>query len=168
MLLDDGVVIECGEPSQVAAKYSRINREIISDEMDKHKPQSSPIKIKIENDSGSSAKSFKTGDKMLVRVTWPGELSSVLNVGVAIVKNSGEFMFGANTLGKKVSFKNTTSYQVELSLGPGKYYIMAGLFGETRDNVIEFLDKGPEFLIVKDDNDNSDGAVRLQHKWINE
>ena len=166
LLIDNGNVLDCGEPNQIATKYSRINREVISDEMDKKKVKDSPIKVKLEDESSNTSKSFKTGEKMTVKLSWPAELKDVHNVGVAIVKNSGEFMFGANTLGQKVDIKSKATYKVELSLAPGKYYIMAGLFGEKRDQVIEFLDKGPELLIIENEKDSSDGAVRLEHEWI--
>lgn len=162
ILLSDGQIIEQGQPSQVASKYSKLNRDSASQKAGKKVTQKSPIKLQIKDKPDF----YKTGDEMKVMVSWDSSAANVKNVGVGIIKNSGEFMFGSNTfrLNKK-KLVQPIEFTVKLNLTPGKYHLMAGLFGETRYDVIEFLDKGTEFLIIKNDNDNNDGMARLDHTW---
>lgn len=165
LLIKEGNILEIGEPNKVAARYSRLNRESnvsSSDDLSK----TSPIKLKITNHKNEITNSFETSETMNVKIEWPDKLNNVKHAGIAIVKNSGEFMFGANTLSEKLKInENKILYKVELSLSPGKYYLMAGLFGNNRYDVIDFLDKGPEIIIEKNSNDDLDGMVRLRHEW---
>jgi hypothetical protein len=151
--------------SKKATRYSRLNRDATDKSKGKERKENSPIVLKINNSTNQKINKFKIGDTMEVVLTWPKTLNNVSNAGVAIVKNSGEFMFGANTLSENIKLDSKVNYFVDLNLSPGKYYLMAGLFGKTRYDVIEFLDRGPDFMIEKHDHDNSDGLVRLKHGW---
>jgi hypothetical protein len=104
---------------------------------------------------------------MQVEVSWSKNISKVKNVGVAIIKNSGEYIFGANTLEKPPELKHSTiTYDVMLSLGPGKYYLMAGLFGKTKYDQISFQEHGPQFIVEADPLDTEHGTARLQNSWV--
>lgn len=165
VLVDNGKLIFDGEPSAVASKYSKLNLE----RMKKLKGQQSSkngLSVEIERDK-QKQQVFNTGDKMKVRVSWSEALDGVSNAGVAIIKNSGEYMYGSNTLGlSKPPKSNEITYVVNLDLGPGKYYLMAGLFGQDRSEVIDFMERGPEFVINEDPDDELAGLVRLKDEWI--
>lgn len=168
VLIHDGEIMEYGDPNLVAGKYSKLNSQQIEAGVDKDNDSAvaSRIRLKILSPVGSKKTAFNMGDKMLVRVSWPKELKGVENAGVAIIKNSGEYVFGANTLGKSVKItKPTIDYQVNLTLGPGKYHLMAGLFGKTKYEVIDFLDLGPQFIVKEDPQDLEHGLTRLDNEW---
>jgi len=97
---------------------------------------------------------------------WPKEFSGVKNVGIAIYKNSGEYIFGDNTLGlAKKPTKNYAEYKVCLDIGPGSYHLVAGVFGETDAVVIEAVQRGPEFIIESNKDDKIQGLTRLKSVW---
>lgn len=164
MLVQDGVVTAIGEPNMIASKYSRLNSQKIADDMQEETPKSE-IKVSIEG-QGKKAKSYQINDTLRVELSWPKKMDDVKNVGIAIIKNSGEYVFGANTLDqpKDVS-AHKIRYDVELSLGPGKYYLMAGLFKDTKYEVVDFLDHGPGFIVENDPTETAHGLVRLKHEW---
>lgn len=169
MLVTDGRISYIGEPREVATKYSKLNNEIIEQETVRQNQQDETgIAVQLLKSSGKSSASYKSGESMKVLIRWPEELQgSVKNVGVGIVKQSGEYVFGANTfdvLKIKPSSSNAIEYEVELSLGPGKYRLMLGLFGESEKDCIKYIDAGPSF-IVEDGQDSFEGLARLKHSW---
>lgn len=164
MLIDKGKIVEYGEPNHVAAKYSRLNRPTLSDAKDSNKE--GPIKVILRDEAGKKTNMFSVHEKLCVEISWPEGIGSVQNAGLAIIKNSGEYIFGSNTLKNALNLKgNKAFYDVQLSLDPGKYYVMVGLFGKNKDDVIEFLDHGEEFIIEDEPDDRFHGIARLQHNW---
>jgi ABC-2 type transport system ATP-binding protein len=167
VLLDNGRIIKAGNPIVIAAEYSRINAERIEKDVYQHKASlKNEIDLKITDASGKSRASFDAFEDMVVKLKWPPGTPPVKNLGVAIHKNSGEYIFGDNTLGQPPkSLKNSASYKVKLSLGPGKYHIVAGLFGDTDKDIIKFVGYGPEFIIKASADDKVQGLVRLDSQW---
>lgn len=163
ILLRDGNIVREGEPNLIAAAYSRLNREV---EKPSEIESKSIIKVELSNQQRKSTKKYKTNDNIRVKVTWPKDLSGVENVGIALIKKSGEYIYGTNTIGDNPKLRGgTIGYNLKLTLGPGKYYLMVGLFGKDKYKVIEFLDHGPEIILEEDLNEKEDGVVRLNHTW---
>lgn len=171
MLVDDGKIVDIGEPSKIASMYSKLNQKAIDKETEKNNrlmKVKSQLKAKITNVKGESQTSFKRGDKLLVHLSWPKSLD-VKNLGVAIIKESGEYIFGNNTLGSKglnIDKKNRFKFEVELNFGYGRYHISCGLFGKTGSDIIEFVSRGPNFIIQNEEDTNWDGLISLPSKWI--
>lgn len=164
MLIENGEIIEYGEPNKVASKYSQLNSP--KDSSGDIVEEDSSIKLTIKNDKQQATNTYKIGEQMNVEVKWPAKYNNVKNIGVAIIKNSGEFMYGTNTLKDPPKITGDSfNYKVNLDLGPGKYYLMAGIFGETKYEVIDFLNHGPVFRVETDPTDVEHGLVRLTHKW---
>jgi ABC-2 type transport system ATP-binding protein len=169
MLIDDGVAVDFGDPNIIAGKYSRLNAQLVESNLegDNNELKESAIKLAILGENGSRKEAFNVGDEMKVRVNWPKNVDGVKNVGVAIIKNSGEFVFGTNTFDTKINLsENNAEYRVKLDIGSGKYHLMAGLFGETKHDVIEFLDYGPQFIIRLDPEAIDQGIARLKNEWV--
>lgn len=165
MLISNGDIVEVGEPNLIATKYARINRESKSESTHR---RDTKIKIKIDGGPSQGDHNFNIGDELVIDASWPVAIGGVMNVGLAIIKQSGEFIFGTNTIEETIKPKNNKiSYRVKLDIGPGSYYIMCGLFGKTKYDVIEFLDKGPGFIIEENLEDAQHGFARLDHKWEN-
>lgn len=170
MLINEGRMIEIGEPREVAREYSKFNEEKIEQELHKtNKKESEKSQLNIEIVRGPSrrANSYVTGENLQVKISWPKSLKGVKNVGVGIVKQSGEFIFGANTFGESINLANKHEivHDIELSLGPGKYSIMAGLFGDHESETIEFRPDGPQFLVRAKEADLNQGLVRMKYDW---
>jgi ABC-2 type transport system ATP-binding protein len=168
MLIHDGEMVSIGEPREVAQKYSKFNKDKIEQELGKENVQSkkSNINLKILNKEEQKV-SFDTDQTLKVGVSWPKDLPKVKNVGIAIMKQSGEFIFGANTFGGKLDLKGICKidYEVKLSLGPGKYSLVAGLFGDKESEVVDYLGEGPKFIVRSKSGDTSQGLAHLKHDW---
>ncbi len=171
MLIHDGEIVAIGEPREVAQKYSKFNEEKIDNELEKENTENtkkeSNISLKILTASDKQKSGYVTDEEFTVEVSWPKSTPKVSNVGVGIVKQSGEFVFGANTFNEEVKLrgKNKITYSVKLSLGPGKYYLMAGLFGDKQNQTIDYLNEGPQFIIRPKEDDVNQGLSRLKYKW---
>jgi ABC-2 type transport system ATP-binding protein len=169
MLLDKGEIIAMGAPTRVAGDYSKMNDTAIGIEnkaQEVEKEKKSDIHVKMTNTDRKSVTNFALGDWLNLDITWPSDRQGVKNVGVAIVKQTGEFVFGANTFGHRHKLDSSSiSYSVKLQLGPGKYYLMVGLFGKSEREVVEFLDDGPQFTIQQHAKDTQTGFARLEHEW---
>jgi ABC-type polysaccharide/polyol phosphate transport system ATPase subunit len=164
ILLKNGEVIKAGEPNAVATAYSKMNR---TDENALRIDENSQIKIELCNANGKRANKFQTNDFLQIRISWPESIGMrVKNVGLAVLRNSGENLYGTNTIGDgNLPKNNKIQCDVKLAVGPGKYHVVVGLFGEDKYDVIEFQDKGPEFIVDEEITGKEDGLARLAHKW---
>lgn len=168
VLIHDGELLKVGNPRDVAAAYSKLNLIQTEDNIIKRNLSlnKAPLKLELLDNSNKQQTSFKTYEEMTVKMHWPEELIGVKNLGIAIHKNSGEYICGDNTFGLEISPQsNNAVYKVKLDLGPGTYYLVAGLFGEKDSDIVNFLPKGPEFMIKADSKDQIQGLTRLKSDW---
>jgi ABC-type multidrug transport system ATPase subunit len=163
IVIDNGEKVFYGSAAEAASRYSALNLSQISSTISSGDSKAK-IKLQILNTKGEAAKSFQSGDMLKVKMSWPKEMGAKY-AGISIVKQSGEYIFGANTLKEKLELEDRVEYEVELNLNEGKYYLSASLSGETARDVLEILEHGPEFLITKSPDDTAGGAVRLPHSW---
>lgn len=179
IFIEDGLLKLSGAPHEVAAAYSRSNDENYKvEEMpvpikgeDAEEEQDTYIKSKIDiklyNEQGVESKKFTAGDMLTVKLSWPQ--IGVDHAGVAILRQSGEYIFGPNTYQEHfvLKKKNNITYKVRLNLSEGTYFIKAGLFGRNDKQQIDFEDRGPIFAVNRDKNDVRWGGVtKLEHEWI--
>jgi ABC-2 type transport system ATP-binding protein len=170
MLIKDSKVVKIGNPQVVAQMYSEFNQEDYLQtkrlEEDK-KSQLRNVHIDTLSHDRRRKDRFIQGENLLVRVGW--EREDVQNVGVAIVKRSGEYIFGPNTFQDK--FELTSDFKevycsIELPVTKGEYFIMAGLFGSTDREMLEFIEEGPSFVVQDSKSEPKwGGVVKLAHKW---
>jgi ABC-2 type transport system ATP-binding protein len=169
IFIDSGKIVYSGEPRMAASKYSESNRETIKADTIKtnKEKKKSKIAIRTSDEENNTKVNFKTGQELYVHVTWPKDLQPT-NIGVAIIKKSGEYIFGANTLYKNIDISSgSAEYKVKLMLEPGKYYLSASISGPLpRNKLIDMLEFGPEFIIEGEDDKNQGGITRLEHEWI--
>lgn len=168
VLIQGGEVLVEGDPNKVASKYSQLNNELIAQEIDyaNIRQGDHDLKISLGKDSAKVDALYDTGSEAKIVFTWPEHFEGVKNIGFAIMKNSGEFMFGANTIGMHPDLsKRRLQVTVRLDLGPGKYHLVAGLFGETEHHVVTFNDRGPQLMIREQADIREQGMVRLDHEW---
>jgi hypothetical protein len=123
--------------------------------------------MSIHDSSGKVAKKFTAGDTMLVKMSWtkPG----VKYAGVAILRQSGEYIFGPNTYQDKYEIKGESkelTYKVVVNLGEGTYFLKAGIFGNNDSRQIDFEENGPTFVINRNKDDTRWGGVtKLDYEW---
>lgn len=171
LMIKDGEIVKMGSPRQVAKLYSEANRDAYA-EQSRKREESQPekgIDIQIMDAStGKPKKRFMQNEEVLVGLSWKRE--GVQNAGVALMKKSGEYIFGPNTYKDKVTIdysRGRIFYKLKLTVTPGDYYLKAGLFGSTDAEVLEFVDEGP-LLMVEANNNNVDwgGIAFLGHEWM--
>jgi ABC-2 type transport system ATP-binding protein len=171
MLISDGDVLEIGQPLNIAGRYDKLNQENIdasTSKANKNSPQKALIRAELLDESGNLASSFQRGSYLNVSLKWPKSLP-VTNLGVAIVKQSGELMFGSNTIEAdtprpdKKHYKAT--WRVNLNLGKGRYHLMYGGFGKNNVDVKHFVVEGPSFILVDNVDKGWDGMLYLDNSW---
>lgn len=158
IVLKDGNLIFNGKPHAAAAAYQEMNFS--------NKTSLSTEKAKVKVDIGKS-KSFHTGEKITMKLKWDKSLSGVKNVGVAIFSDQGAYVYGTNTLNDKIQLDTgatSISYTVDLELGKGVYTVKVGLFGETDEDTVYFLDDAGSFQVLSEG--EAQGIVPLKHSWI--
>lgn len=166
MLINDGEMVSIGEPREVAQQYTKFNEKKIEQELGTENIDSKRSGISLKILGEDQKVSFNTDETLSVEVSWPKN-PKAKHVGVAIMKQSGEFIFGANTFDSSLDLKGKTKidYQVKLSLGPGKYCLAAGLFGDKESEVIDFLGAGPKLIVRSKSGDTSQGLAHLKYDW---
>ena len=168
MMIKDGEIIKIGTPRSVAKLYSDANKSSYLDQelaKEAARPEGD-IKITLMDADGKSKRRFTQNETMTVKLGWTRE--GVRNSGVAILKQSGEYIFGPNTISEKIDLdsKNSVYYKVDLNVAPGEYFIKSGLFGKNSNEVLEFVEEGPKFIVEASEKDSSwGGLTKLNHEW---
>jgi hypothetical protein len=170
LLISDGKIVDIGEPASIAAHYNKLNQEVTDRETEANNESQrneSAFVARISNEHGKSTESYSYGDLISVKLKWPKQMKPK-NLGVAIMKESGEYMYGTNTFNKaglKLEGKTSLNYEVKLDMGYGRYHLSYAAFGETSDDIIEFVSKGPSFIVTKKSGTQWDGLVSLKSRW---
>jgi ABC-2 type transport system ATP-binding protein len=161
MLIDEGKIQIQGDPYKVAATYSRNNNSDY--EMKKYEDKQSFV-IKLYGDNGKEKNKFDHDENMTVDLLW--EQDGVKNIGVAVFKDNGEFVFGPNTYRDKysISGKKQASCTIKLNLNEGEYFLKAGIMGEDDKQIISFIEEGPHFF-VGSDGSKWGGVTKLEYGW---
>lgn len=169
MLVKDGEIIDYGDPHTVADEYSRLNQEQIDST---HKADmvddNSELEISLADVQGKPSTRFDHGDTLRISVSWPAS-TKVENAGVAIYNGAGVYMYGTNTFLDGVKLQgDSVSCDFTLTLGEGRYYIVAGTFLDRTDKKVDFVTHGPEFMVNASKTIKGEGVVRLEHTWKTE
>lgn len=174
LMLQDGIIVKIGSPTAIARLYSESNRESYAakkTEQEQQKSGAQDIKIKVlDAKTGVPKKRFMHGEVALIHLSW--EQRDVKHAGVTIMKQSGEYIFGTNTYGDKKILQGGSKdkdiyYAVKLSLGPGEYFLKAGLSGETAKEVLGFVEEGPSIIVEMSQDKKTywGGVAFLAHAW---
>ena len=174
LFLEDGEVKLLGRPKDVATAYSKSNDSSYEEGLErdqeaqvkKNQPKSK-IKVSTTEMTNRPKKRFSSGETMRVKVEWPYD--TVNYVGVAINTKDDVFVFGPNTYQDKTPLdlaRKKITYEVELPLAKGDYYLSVGLFGRDDVDRIDFLTDGPAIIVDKNYNEEWWGGVtKLAYKW---
>jgi ABC-2 type transport system ATP-binding protein len=171
LLLEKGKIVKTGSPQKIAYLYEKENKEVYlkSDLKNQHEElkriyTQRGVKISLRGDNGEETNGFSYGDVVNVLVEWKNP--EVKNVGVALYSKTGKYVFGANTYkdGAEVNGLKV-SYKLELKIADGSYVFKIGLFGDTSDERIDFIDNGPSFLLNSFEEKSWGGLVELNRSW---
>lgn len=171
MLLNNGRIMELGDPRSVAEKYSQLNQESTDHETEKQNQDltsAKHLKVKITDVRGHEAQSFSLGDRLVANISWGSlDINLIESIGISIFKQSGEHVTGINS--RTGTFKQDwratgkIALEFKLDITPGKYFFVVEAFrkpGVTYDALLQ----GPKFT-VKNQAMEWSGIVELSHKW---
>ena len=165
VFIEDGQIKLIGKPHRVAAAYSRSNNQNYdgSQEVSDEQPDFS---VELLDTEGNPKTSFDYGETMTVRLSW--QQQGVKNVGVAIFRDNGEYVFGPNTYQDNYTLQSNhqAEYTVQLNLNEGDYFVKAGLTGKDDTDTIAFVEEGPHFSMRRDyDKGRWGGVTKLEYRW---
>jgi ABC-2 type transport system ATP-binding protein len=171
LLLSEGKLVDIGSPAKIANIYTQLNQADTDKQTARQNSTQSTelaVKAKITDIHDVPIASFRHGERLKAHFEWSEDVP-VQNIGLAIMKESGELIFGANTLKSKVGAASAESrrctFETELNLGPGRYYFMYGAFGKTRKDSLYFVERGPSFIVVSDVGAAWEGITKLKSEW---
>lgn len=165
VLIENGKVKIQGKPHIVAAAYSMSN-QLEHAKTHNFNRSSAPFDVRIYDSQGKENNSFKYNEQITIKLSW--EQPNVKNIGVAIFRENGEYVFGPNTYQDqyKIKHKNKAGYTVKLNLNEGDYFIKAGLTGKRDIDTIAFIEEGPHFSVQRDyESGRWGGVTKLDHTW---
>jgi len=129
VLIQDGAVIENGDPIKVADKYSAANQDVIDQDLEIANHKEGAVGVLATNELGEKTNSFTVGEKVTLEINWDSNDTRVIMVD--LYKNSGELITnfiskreGMETLpiGKKVKL------DIQAMVTPGSYHIDVSLW----------------------------------------
>lgn len=171
ILIEAGTVKKLGAPQEIAYVYTKENTYVSSakeqkkqDEQNEALHSKRGISIDLTNTKNVVSNVFNYGDEARLKIKWQNP--AIKNIGVAILKNTGEYIFGANTILDKIVIKGRSiEYRLKLTLGDGGYLFKIGFFGNDDTEKIDFVDNGPAVYIRSVEKQKWGGTVKLDHKW---
>jgi hypothetical protein len=113
---------------------------------------------------------YAFGERMQISMSWSKE-KKVDTAGIAIYTSTGQCVFATNTAIDRflLSKSNSVKYTVDLELGEGEYFVMAGTFVGKNNEIVDFISQGPDFTISgAGDGIKGEGVARLRHAWERE
>ena len=172
VLINEGKIVEIGNPLSVASKYSQLNQITIDKETEsknEKKPVTKYLKVKILDDKMNDKQSFMPGEKVVFDISWKGLPPNLVeSVGANIYKQSGEHITGVNSRSSihsdKWKDKGRIAIEFKLDIAPGAYFALVEIFrkeGVVEDAVID----GPKFIVKRAAIDWT-GLTSLENKWI--
>lgn len=166
IVVSEGKVIADGTPEKAAKIYDKLNLDKIADNADKNerKKEKPQLEMKTKNSQSKQTNRFNYLDEMTVKLGWDNE--DIKNVGVTLFKGN-EYIYGTNTFNQNVQIKNNSvELKIKLNLGPGKYRLGAGLFGENEADQKLYVADGPEIVVESEKGEVEwGGATKLESKW---
>ncbi len=168
-LVDKGKIISNDKPVIIANKYNKLNAPALQNNSKTNKSVQGNITIQVQDEDGKNKSIFSTGEKAALVFKWKKN-PSVKNLGVAIMNNRGDFIYGTNTLNLNNSgIEKVQQFfvSIKLDLKPGSYYLTFGTFGNNQMEVIDLIEHGPDITIEEDEHSrfNWEGNVFLPTKW---
>lgn len=162
--INKGKIIAEGKPQAISELYTKDNLDSsISNEVKRSDIQGEDVQLSIKFIGG---KKIEYGGNLKFELKWENH-PEIKNVGIAIIKDTGEYIFGANTILDKINLRGSTiQYGLECNIVPGEYSIAVGLFGETDAFAISHHPSIGIFVVEPTSATASwAGITKLNHEW---
>ncbi len=147
LLINKGKVVMVDKAEDTALEYEKLNLNITQTTSALVK---NSIETSFEDENGNKIDNIQYKSKARLNINWDKhtERHKVNTVGF-ILKKGDEVVFATNTIGIKLKAK---SYSVSfdfpnLDLGKGRYKISIGLFGNSRNKIIDFFNDSVKFSV---------------------
>ncbi len=163
ILIENGKVTLEGKPDVVARRYTTLNDDSYASTKRSEVIENNALKLTFDKDKIQ----YKTGETLRINVEWQDD--GIEDVGVTIMKQSGEYIFGANTHLDEHAIPGSAKkvlFDVDLNLMSGDYYLKAGLFRDNMKTAVEFIDEGPSFVVNNNTRLKWGGMTNLRHSWM--
>ncbi len=172
VLIHDGVLKDIGKPHKIANQYRELNEDAYLESLEKEEIKKEENRRIINEHGlnwditshGEHKLSYAPGDEISVSLNWEDE--RIKNIGVALLKQSGEYVYGTNTIIDKyeVADKKVT-YTIKLDIAPGDYIFYFGLFGNEERDALAFVDDGPKIVVKDKTRPKWGGITKLKSDW---
>jgi ABC-2 type transport system ATP-binding protein len=163
MLIDNGKITHTGSVDSVAEQYSDMNTKK-EDAQERAlqsptRPKHSKLIIKTPVKSV-----YLPSEELSLHVSWKEKFDSRQHIiGVAIIRNDGEYVFGSNTRNAGLTYAKVTC-TIGLEIGPGRYSISVAVMGKSGE-VIDIRDKVFSFRVIDDGRADVGGLSRLKYVY---
>lgn len=169
MLLNNGKIETIGSPFEVAERYSELNNMSLKEESEKKeeiRKKAYTVDIAFVDDKGKTQTQFDYKDPITVDISWPKD-QGIEHANILIFKKTGEYTFGTSTFDQDgfMSSENGVRFEFEADLGHGEYRVEVGVFGKSRNEMIDYIAEGPSFSIRQPEVVRWSGLTNLKHKW---
>lgn len=163
--IEEGSKLTEGTPPEIAELYTKKNLAIdTSKQAEKGaKPQGKELNLKVDFVKGNR---IEAQNNLHLKISW-NKHKSVQHVGIAIIKDTGEYVFGTNTILDGIAIKGSpVEYIVNCNLVPSKYTLAVGLFGDSDADIITYNPSQAEFIVdPKHGAPQRAGITDLKHEW---
>lgn len=169
LMLEKGKIIKIGKPKDVSIEYEKSNFAI-TDTSKQKKDTKIKAPIRLYDNNNKPTNRFDFGHEITISVEWPKSLNVGI-IGFSLSKN-GETVFATNTINHDIDLTSGKAVlRLKPNIGNGRYLVTAGLFGETRYDVIDFI-QGPEVVInnqpeCSKNGDEWHGISYIENEWQN-
>lgn len=168
LMLESGKIVSIGSPKSVSRLYSAsnqseyVNAKKAQDEENQRRRENG-VRYELLDSKGNIVNKFTFGEEITVNITW--ENDDIKNVGLALMSQKGEYIYGSNTIIENHKpVNNKVEYRLQPNLGAGDYVFTVGLFGKSEKEPIDFIENGPSF-VIDSKSQNWGGITKLNSKW---
>jgi ABC-2 type transport system ATP-binding protein len=165
VVIHDGQLIYEGSSNGASDEYVKLNfpETVLASNGIDGKGRGIQISEPLVNGKVAENMLFNTGDEVTIPISWK-HTNKTKNVGVAIFNDSGQYIFGTNTIIDKVSVSNSSiNYTFNADLGSGGFYAQVGVYGENDSQIAYFAERAISFRVKN--NDGWQGSAKLKHNW---
>jgi len=172
LLINKGKLKFVGSPQQAVLEYLKSNtiesnRQKAEEIAQRKEGKTKIIKALCQDASGNTKEIFEFGEDIVtyfeIKNLEPGQI----NFGVSIHRLDGVYCFGVNTFLDDQKIKmGSSKISVRFKspkLLPGSYYLVAAIFGDKKERMIDFQDRIAYFKIHG--TATGGGVTYIDHDW---
>lgn len=167
ILIQDGIIVDSGQPKDIADHYLEINYEAADQKtsgVENAKLSLNKTRLIRSNGSGST---INPSESCKIELSFTNDSKQPLHFGLQIFNEAGTYCFGTNT---SLSKSDTTTLSkglidlsIEAALVPGTYSVTAAVLNEDATRVLVYKPKAATFRVAK--TNEVEGVANLNYSW---